>query len=71
LRLNNGKIQTSKGVFVDPRIVKALYCSWLSGKDIVGRHVENYTIRSVNENECTIGCNIIPMTEEKNIVEQL
>ena len=71
LRVNGDYVETSRGVKVDARLCRIIYCMINSGKDMTGRHLENYTIQTVNEECIKVGCHTFQRTEVDNIIGTL
>lgn len=63
-------VETSQGVRVSINGAKLLYSAIKSGQDIVGRHIDSYTVKAIN-GVLTIGCHRINMASVKQIGEQL
>lgn len=71
LRVNGDYVETSRGVKVDARLCRIIYCMINSGKDMTGRHLENYTIQTVNDECIKVGCHTFQRTEVDNIIGTL
>lgn len=61
-------ILTSHGASLPLDVAKEAYKKLLSGEDITGLRLNNYTIDEVTESTITIGCHKIPREEIKNIL---
>lgn len=71
LSTDKTKVQTSRGVSVDIRPVKLLWCMLKSGKDVIGRHVDNYTIQQVTDKIIKVGCHTFEHKEVLNLINQM
>lgn len=63
LRVKGEYIQTSQNVNVPISQVKTLYNLMKIGVDIVGKDIDGYKIRAVNNNNVLIGCHVLKIDE--------
>ena len=68
LKVVGDNLITSNSVKVNLAEAKLLYKLYSSGKNIIGKTLDQYTILNTNKKEVTIGCTVIGSNELKRIL---
>jgi hypothetical protein len=71
LRLKDGEVQTSHGATVPVIEAKKLYRALKAGLNIIGQRVGHFEVRSVDSENLTVGCHVIPLTEIERIAPEV
>jgi hypothetical protein len=67
LRVKDGEVQTSHGATVPVIEAKKLYRALKAGVNIIGQRVGHFEVRSIDSENLTVGCHIIPLSEIERI----